>query len=195
MSVSDLGAVKLLFAIPVKQDLDMSSNVYQEKNISAIIDARRLKDFKLMLAEIVPGCNVHFYSGGNWSLHELVAYLLTITGCADLYFSTWAIREEPIRAMINWKQSGFVRSIHALLDKRSEHRDAAAIELCRSNFDSVLFDPCHAKVTVIKNDKWAITINGSQNYTKNPRKESGVISCDKTVADFHIKWMQNVGKN
>jgi hypothetical protein len=42
---------------------------------------------------------------------------------------------------------------------------------------------------VIENDEWSITINGSANYTNNPRIEAGCIIPLKASAEFHRKWI------
>ncbi len=177
---------------PVENDAvaDHGKSVVQQ-GLDIAADGRRLKDFKSLLGEIFPGSNVHFYSGGNWSLHELVSFLFTVTGPADLFFSTWALREEPVRSLLLLKDAGIATSISCLLDSRSTQRDNNSVLLAQSNFNKVGFTRCHAKVTVLRNDMWGIAINGSQNYTKNPRIECGVISCDKSIADFHVNWMRN----
>jgi len=157
---------------------------------SSIIDARKLSEFKVLLGKLSAGMNIHFSTTGNWSLHDLVAYLLTLTGKADIYFSTWSIREEPVWSMIHWKQSEAVGSIQCLLDHRAPQRDHQTVMLCQDNFDRVAFAKCHAKVTVLVGEKMTIAINGSQNYTRNPRIECGVISTDESVCNFHLTWLK-----
>ena len=50
---------------------------------------------------------------------------------------------------------------------------------------------CHAKVTVIQNETWGISIVSSANYTRNPRIEAGVICNSKEIAEFHKNWIVN----
>ncbi len=45
----------------------------------------------------------------------------------------------------------------------------------------------HAKVALIWNDKWNITIVTSQNATDNPKMERGIIFTDKEIFDFDYK--------
>jgi hypothetical protein len=50
---------------------------------------------------------------------------------------------------------------------------------------------CHAKLLVVINKDWAVSVTGSANLTKNSRLEAGVISCTPAIANFHKSWIEN----
>ncbi len=133
--------------------------------------------------------NYHFMSNGDWSMYHLVNHFLKQTGSAHLYLATWSISEFSARQLTDWLNSGRIQSITALVDYRSKNRHASAFYLAKQNFSKIKIAYCHAKVSIIETDDWHISINGSANWTENPRIESGVVSTDKMTALAHKKWI------
>lgn len=133
--------------------------------------------------------NYHFMSNGDWSMYHLVNHFLQQTGTAHLYLATWSISEFSARQLTDWLNTGRIQSITALVDYRSKNRHASAFHLAKQNFSKIKIAYCHAKVSIIETDDWHISINGSANWTENPRIESGVISTDKMTALAHKKWI------
>jgi hypothetical protein len=156
------------------------------------INAASLKYFKSQLADIEPNKHYHFNTGGQWSMHELLEYLLNITGPADIFISTWAISEDPVRALMEMKNVGYIRNIKCIFDYKIKEQKSKAFLLAEQNFDKVKLDKCHAKVTVITNASWGITIPGSANYTRNPRIERGIVCTDPEAAEFDLTWMNAI---
>ena len=62
------------------------------------------------------------------------------------------------------------------IDPRVHRAAPEPLQLLRSNFETVIA-PVHAKVTVIGNKDWKISVCGSVNFTSNPQPERGVIQC------------------
>lgn len=138
---------------------------------------------------IQPGISYHYASAGLWSVHDLLFHLLRTTGPADLWIATWSMAEESVRMLVQGMDSGLIRSLQLLIDARVIRRNASAYAFVKAHADIVRVTPCHAKVTVLQNEAWHIAINGSPNYTNNPRIESGVVTTVPAVADFHRDWI------
>jgi hypothetical protein len=51
---------------------------------------------------------------------------------------------------------------------------------------------CHAKVLSIVSPDISFLVVGSANFTKNPRKEAGVIICSRESADFSFNWIKTI---
>jgi hypothetical protein len=92
--------------------------------------------------------------------------------------------------LVQGLESGLLRSMRLLIDARVTRRNAAAYAFVTAHADQVRVTACHAKVTAIQNDNWSIGINGSPNYTNNPRIESGVVTTTPKVACFHRDWIE-----
>lgn len=137
---------------------------------------------------------ISYMSNGNWSMYHLADAILKKIGPCDLYIATWSISEFSARTLCQWLDEGQVTSVKALFDFRSKNRHPAAFHLAKHSFSKVKIALCHAKVSVFVNaskNKY-ISVNGSPNWTENPRIESGVIISSKLTAEKHIKWINEM---
>ena len=137
-----------------------------------------------------PGHSYHYASAGLWSVHELLFHFLQQTGPADVTIATWSVTEDAVRMLVAGIESGILRKLRLLIDARVIRRNASAYAFVRAHAELVRITACHAKVTVIRNEHWSISINGSPNYTNNPRIESGVVTESGLIADFHTHWIE-----
>ena len=137
-----------------------------------------------IIGVIEPGHVCTFWSVGDWSLYQLVEKLLEQTGPGtELYLATWSISELSARKLLGWVEEGKVSKIVGVIDYRSKNRHPAAFHLAKNVFSKIKIAYCHAKVTALIGGGHNITINGSANWTENPRLESGVIINSKTTTD------------
>ena len=159
----------------------------QEKIICRL--GKASKKVSEVIGNVKMGESIHYASIGDWSMHDLLFHLLKQTGPAKVYISTWSVSENAVRMLIDKMNNGEITKMSAVFDWRVKMRRPEAFELAKFNISDIRLTTCHAKVTVIENDEWNISIVGSANYTNNPRIESGVISCDKTASGFHKFWI------
>jgi hypothetical protein len=148
------------------------------------------------IADIFPkqlsgGDQYHWVSLGGWSMYHLIAYVLETTGPAHLSFSTWAISEQSARSLVLWKENGQLLSINGILDVRARTRHEAAFHLISGHCNRLVLAHCHAKVTVLYNQSWHVTILGSANFTENPRIEAGIITSEPQIGQFHLQWINH----
>ena len=141
------------------------------------------------IGTISPNLTIHYASLGDWSTHDLLFYLLQITGPAKVYFTTWAISEYAIRQLHSFIQQGHILELHGIFDYRNGVRKPAELQFLQQITTNIKPAKCHAKVTSIINDAWGIAVNGSANYTRNPRIEAGTICTERPVAEFHRDWI------
>lgn len=133
--------------------------------------------------------SIHYVSLGDWSTHDLLFFLLEQIGPARVYFTTWAISEYAIRQLYQFIEQGLILELKGIFDYRNGIRKPAELQFLQKITTDIKAARCHAKVTVIENDRWGISVVGSANYTRNPRIEAGVLCCDKKVAAFHRDWI------
>lgn len=131
-----------------------------------------------------------FVSLGDWSTHDLLFFLLEQTGPARVYFTTWAISEYAIRQLYNLIEQGSILQLKGIFDYRNGIRKPAELQFLEKISTEIKPAKCHAKVTVLENDQWGISIVGSANYTRNPRIEAGVLFSLKEVAAFERNWIE-----
>lgn len=135
---------------------------------------------------------MHYVSKGDWSIHNLVMELLKKYQPADLFISTYALRETPVRQLVMSLERKEISSIKMLLDYRAKVRTPQVYELAQMNMNQIYLTSVHAKVCVLRSAAGSIAIVGSANWTTNPKIECGVVTMNDQVAEFHINWMQNI---
>lgn len=133
-----------------------------------------------------------FLSDGSWSNYELMEYLLNLTGPATVAYTTWSISEVAITRMNDWLDKGQIIELHAVLDRGLQNRKPAIYQQALATIKNLKLSKCHAKVMVITSPLLSFLVIGSANFTKNPRKEAGVITCSQQAAHFALAWIKAV---
>jgi len=147
---------------------------------------------QIMTEPFKEGQVTHFISDGCWSMHHLTQFILNSIGPSHLHLATWSVSEFSARQLVQWLTNGQLLSISGVIDFRSKNRHAEAFHLAKQNFTRLKLANCHAKITVIHNDNFKVVINGSPNWTENPRLESGTISIDNKIADRFINLIEQI---
>jgi len=138
---------------------------------------------------------MQFVTKGEWSTHDLLFHILTQIGASEVTIATWSVSSPAVAQIANLLEAGMITKLNGLFDWRMKVRCPEAEQFLKYNCADIRLINCHAKVTVIRNKDWNITIVGSANLTNNPRIESGVIFTDKETADFNLEWMNGELKN
>jgi hypothetical protein len=177
------------YALPQHQQATVIETPEPDESAHSLIG--RVSDVVAdVFPEIKPGHSYHYASAGLWSVHDLLFYLLHQTGPADVWIATWSMTEDSCRMLVQGLEAGLIRSLRLLIDARVIRRNTAAYNFVKNHADQVRITANHAKVTVIENEAWAIAINGSPNYTNNPRIEAGVVTENRLVARAHKSWIE-----
>jgi len=153
---------------------------------------KSLRDLKACIGELVPDQAQQFATAGRWSLHQLLEYVLRKTGPCRMWMTTWTITEEPMRILLSLIREGLILELNAVLDYRIEKRKPEAFQLASNIMANIRLTKCHAKVVVLRNEHWNVTILTSANFSKNPRIEVGTIFTDAGSAEFHSAWIDQV---
>lgn len=148
-------------------------------------------DLGALIGELVHDEHVHVPSMASWSMHHMLAYMLSKTGPADVWITSWSITEEPIRLIVEHMESGAIRQLRALFSERVEAMNPSAHSMARFNLQ-VKLAKIHAKTIVVMNDTWGVSVKGSANFTGNPRIENYVISTHRAIAESDRAWIDQV---
>ncbi len=139
-----------------------------------------------LIGKLEPGRCIHFYSWANFNLVKLMLYLLKQTGPAHVMMTSYSFSQKSIEALYARKQSGLIQSIRVLVDNRVKVMSPKPFQMLAGSFD-YRCTSVHAKVALIWNDTWKISVITSQNATDNPKLERGVIYTDPEVFNFDYK--------
>ena len=144
------------------------------------------------LGKLVKGQTKHFYSSGAFNLIQLLFYLLKQTGPAHLFLTTYSVSMDSITALRRKADSGQLLSVRFLIDNRVRSISPKPFDFLVNSFPGCY--RClalHAKVALVYNDWWRITVVGSQNATHNPKLERGIIHTSEDVFDFDYKMLSD----
>lgn len=179
----------MLFCTETLQSQTLEGNKFEVKKRAAKLDFLLPSELEFVPNLLAPGATIEFVTHGAWSAHHLLEKVLGVTGPANVIITTWAITERPLRTIHRLKAQGLIQKLGGLFDRKLSHHNPKAYGFACEVFDAVVLSTCHAKVTLIENKDWAITINSSANYTVNRRTEVGTIHCCTESVQFHKKWI------
>lgn len=157
--------------------------------IERVLMGKRNDSVSELFTELVGDSLTSYVSAGLWSMHDLLFRILELTGPARVTFATWSMTQEPVTMLVNAINEGLILELNGLLDVRVKIRNPKVYQFAKLQFTQVRESICHAKVSVIENDCWAVTVNGSPNFTNNPRIEAGDVIVSRRIAEFHRNWI------
>lgn len=175
----------------IKQE-DEDELLFMDDLAADFVICKSPEKLKHLLNALECGKAVHYVSKGDWSMHDLLMELLKKYRPAELYFTTYALREFAVRQIILSQQAGDISTVNMILDYRAKVRVPEVYQLASNNFNKICLFGIHAKVAVIKSAAGSISIVGSANWTSNPRVEVGVVSKNAELAEFHIGWIKKI---
>jgi hypothetical protein len=165
---------------------DNGDHLFSTGNSTDFVVCKAPEKLMKIVNAVKSGVTTFFLSDGYWSMHDLVLRLLQQFNPAELYITTYAIREQSIRAILLAKDDKLISNVNMLLDQRATVRTPEVYQLAKHNFAKVTLAAVHAKVTILKHPEGCVSIVGSSNWTNNPKLESGVVSTDEALGNWYI---------
>lgn len=142
------------------------------------------------IGQLKKGKTTHYYSYGNFNLVRLLVHLLKQTGPANLFMTSYSFSQTSIEQLLNHRQKGNILSFRVIVDNRVKTMSPIPFQMLSTAFD-YRCSSIHAKVALLWNDNWNITIVTSQNATDNPKLERGTIFTDIETFNFDKNALEN----
>jgi len=125
------------------------------------------------IGKLSPGMRIVGITKGQFSMLDVIRAITVQTGPADICISTWTAGLNDVETLGYMYQQGELRSVRLLVDAslpaRKPNITRRFVELL--GLESIRLTHTHAKLALISNDDWHITIRGSFNLSRNPRFE------------------------
>lgn len=121
------------------------------------------------------------YLDNRIQLFDVIEKILSETGPAEIYISTFSTSEEFLRRIFRLRKRGWLMRATMLVDLKASRKTVNLYTFISGVFDDVYLAENHSKVILIKNAKWTVSICTSQNQTRGNRTESGMISTDPRI--------------
>jgi hypothetical protein len=142
------------------------------------------------IGKLEAGKTIHYYSYGNFNLVRLMLYLLKQTGPAHAFMTSYSFSQKSIEALKNRMDKKQLLSFRVLIDNRVKTMSPKPFQMLAECFD-YRCSSIHAKVALLWNEHWNLSIVTSQNATDNPKLERGIIFTDKQVFQYDLNALEN----
>jgi hypothetical protein len=126
---------------------------------------------------------------GNWSLIDVIEYVINQIGNSHVHLSSWAIKNQAVVTLLKMREEGQIKSLHCLFDSRVPSTCKDAWQLVDANIESLKLTKVHAKVVAIKSDTHSVSVVSTANLTNNPRIERYVITESNTIYELDRHWI------
>lgn len=148
------------------------------------------KNIEATIGQLNTNEDIHFYSYGNFNLVKLVLHIIEHVGASHLLMCSYSFSKHSIERLQHNIDKGSILSFKLLIDNRVKTMSPKPFDMIMRMFEYKCTS-LHAKVALIWNDNWHISIVTSQNATDNPKLERGTIFTSKEVFDFDYKILSN----
>lgn len=147
-----------------------------------------------------PGECWHLISNGKFDFWTFVPVLVKLAGgkVDAMHASTWTLSRSNANEMLAMLKSRQIGAISLLTGEEFKSRETAVygtlVEGLLKHNQKYLSCANHAKVLLLRNaatSTW-LTVEGSANFTSNPRIENYVITNEQNVYEFHWSWIEEM---
>jgi hypothetical protein len=158
-----------------------SARSRDRRRAAAAVALERARD---ALAPFGRGAHVFGVNKGQFSMIDIAAAVLEMTGPADVSVWTWVVAGYEVEAVSAFLNTGAIRSFRMVIDWTGAQRDMPYVADLQRRYgvDCIRVTKTHAKiVTISTDDGWRVVVRGSMNLNANPRFEQFDVSDDPTI--------------
>jgi hypothetical protein len=167
------------------------------RNKLAVRNAMRKEKLAEFFTELpAAGESLHTVSNGSFDYFGFIPRVLELAGrpAAMLYGSTWTMNRNNVAELLAMFDRGDIRRIAILTGLYFKARETAVYSTLLTGLASrgqrlrVLDN--HAKVALIDLAPDFYVLEGSANFTANPRIEQNTLTNSRALFDFHRAWFE-----
>ena len=135
------------------------------------------------------------YMSNLLQVADILQWILDQTGAASVKMASFSISQEFLRRLFFIEKSGLITDIHTILDFQATHQPLILWPFIEQTVKNCYLASSHAKVLLVGNDRWTVSVVMSQNLTRGNRFESGFISTSPEVFSTLSEQLEYVIKN
>ena len=132
------------------------------------------------------------YMSNLLQVADIMQWILDQTGPAAIKMTSFSISEEFLRRLYFIRQEGLVTDIDIVLDFKATNKTLILWPFIAQTVRSCYLASSHAKILLVGNDRWKVSVVTSQNLTRGNRYESGCISTSPEIFDSLTEQINNV---
>jgi len=172
--------------------------VLRRKSKAKLVNMLKRQHLRDVLKEIPePGYTYHLISNGRFDFWTFVPVLVDLLGqVVEFWGSTWTANRSNIQELYDLGAAGKIRKATIQTGLYFKRRETAAWATLQ---EAIRLIPdwrlralnTHAKINMLTDgEKNWIVVEGSANWTANPRIEQYTIANDRELYRFHAGWME-----
>lgn len=135
---------------------------------------------------------IPYWTNNHWSTYDLLMYILSKTGPADIGFFTWGLGKQALELIKKALDQGVITDCHAVFDKGLQLRKSNIHAQALMILPNIGYTEVHGKAFVVSNENYSVTAITTSNMTKNRRLEFGVIFTQRAVADEYFSLIKSI---
>jgi hypothetical protein len=138
---------------------------------------------------------IHLISNGKYDYYTFIPTILNHVGHIDEFWgSTWTMNRANLEDLFNLFDSGKIDTMNIITGLFFKRREtsvyATLVEGMVKRGQKYISCENHAKILLIRSGEKYYVVEGSANWTANPRIEQNMITQSKELYNFHKGWMQ-----
>ena len=159
---------------------------------------RREKAAEILDRLPVPGEHFHIISNGDFDYWNLVPIICELAGkpIIDAYFSTWTMNRQCTLEMLDLLDEGRIERASFVTGLYFKRRESAVYATLLGGLTKrglrIRSMKNHAKVILLAAPPDYYVMEGSANFTNNPRIEQNIVANDRELWEHHQGWIEDV---
>lgn len=135
------------------------------------------------------------YMSNMLQVADILQWILDQTGQASVKIASFSISEEFLRRLFFIEKSGLIKDIDIILDFKATNKTLILWPFIEQTVKNCYLASSHAKILLVGNDRWKVSVVMSQNLTRGNRFESGFISTSPEVFSTLSEQVNYIIKN
>jgi len=135
-----------------------------------------------------PVFTIPYYSRAEFSMHELMEYLLEVCGPASLRLSTFSLSEIAVRTLFRLVEKGKITGLECILDTTVKRHRLGLLYFASNIATTIGLTKNHAKILLLDNHLHHWVVVGSSNMNVNDKIEAGIVSSDPMLVSRFSLW-------
>jgi hypothetical protein len=134
---------------------------------------------------------LHFRTNGKYSLHNIAIQIANKIGPCECIISTFNISEMGARFLLTAHEKGSFSNIEIIANIAKRHNFIKACKMLEKKIP-ITYHNIHAKIAVLWNDNYHISLVHSGNMSKNHNFERGTIFTDALTFDYDYQFLRSL---
>lgn len=124
------------------------------------------------------------YLSRDVQIYHVIDSILRQIGPAELVNTTFSVSEEFCRAIYRLRRDGLITRAVEVADIKAAAKTVRINGFLTTAFDEIYLAEIHAKIVLLRNDRYAVSVVTSQNQTRGNRYECGIVTTDASAYTF-----------